>query len=211
MGGLVTRYFIEHGPPIPLSYLPANPVHNLVTIGTPELGSPLATTLLANASTPLPSNNQDPVANFLCVPLIQSTGSCTLGGLFASMGRTVGTGIASLVPGNQPTGSEPYYAVEGSAPESSFPPLPGSCTELVLDDLLVDFVPGQSDYGILGGYPNDTIVPGSSQSYGSQQMAPISGVVHTSLCRGIDTGETVSPAVWTQVAYWLLGGSGVAP
>jgi len=39
MGGLVTRYFIANAnkPPYPLSYLPANPVHQLITIGTRTL------------------------------------------------------------------------------------------------------------------------------------------------------------------------------
>jgi len=207
MGGLVTRYFLDNPPPYSLSYLPSNPVHKLITIGTPQVGSPLATTLWNNRTTVAIPADISPVVAALCSLL----SSCTLGDLFARLDKPVSTGVQSLIPGNQVMGSQVYSSILGEAPESSFPPLPGSCTELLLDILLAAFLPSQTDYGILGGYPNDTIVQGSSQSAGAGQTSPVSGIVHTSLCGGYDTGETGSQVVWSQAAYWLMGGSGAAP
>src|SRR5579862_405327 len=77
--------------------------------------------------------------------------------------------------------------------------------------VLLGFIPGETNYSLLGGYPNDTIVPGDSQTFGSQQAAPITGVVHVSLCSGLDTGEAVSTGVWNQTVYWLRGGAGISP
>ena len=46
MGGLVTRYYLGMGSQNAAPYLASNPVHKLITIGTPHLGSNLAAQLL---------------------------------------------------------------------------------------------------------------------------------------------------------------------
>lgn len=214
MGGLVTRWFTQAGPPYPLSYLPFDPVHQLVTVGTPQAGSPLATTLWNNQNTvEVPNPPTTSIVDAACIFYFASS-PCTLGGLFGKLGMPVSTGVQSLQGGLPLLSSEVYNSIVGQAPESSTPPSPGSTTENILNTLLGAFVPGATDYGILGGYPNDTIVPGSSQSSGAAQTATISGIVHTNLCDALgtllcsDEGETASPCVWAQAAFWLMGGSG---
>jgi hypothetical protein len=214
MGGLVTLYFINQGfTPAPLLPLPANPVHKLVTIGTPEQGTPLALALWNNMGTALPPSvwQNEPELRQYCNSA-NPGGACSLGEVFAAMGRPVTSNVPniesavqSLIPGNQPTGLDSYYAVVGEAN-------PGSCTELLLNLSIGDFIPGESDFSYLGP-GSDTIVPQNSQSFGapSNEVVPISGVVHVSLCGALDAGETVSAGVWNQTLYWLLGGSGVAP
>ena len=134
MGGLVTRYFVTHGPPLPSSELLPNPVHKLITIGTPHQGTPLATLL---------EMKQGNVAMSVTVGLACQSYSipppCTLAKLFASMGKIVDTGaatsgVASLEPTYPPLlalgGS--YSSIVGQAPLPS-PSLPaGSLTQAFL-------------------------------------------------------------------------------
>jgi pimeloyl-ACP methyl ester carboxylesterase len=199
MGGLVTRYYIEKGPPFALSYLPIDPIHKLITIGTPELGSALATTLWDNQAKVLPLAGVSPTVGYLC----SFFSVCTLGDIFAQQGMPIATGVLSLEPGNAnlPSGSEPFGAIVGQAPQA-----PLSVTELKLDLLIGSFVPDNTITNILGS-PNDTIVSAGSQSAGAVDTATVSGIVHTPLSPG-DTGETASPCVFAQAAYWLMGGSG---
>lgn len=199
MGGLVTRYFMEYGPPYPISFLPSNPVHQLITIGTPQLGTPLASMLLQN------QQNFPALISPTLAALCSALSTCTLGDLFTYvLDRPLNTGVMSLVaPENQVIGGL-YNSVVGQAPDPS-------CTGTVLNLLLDAFVPGNSIDGILGS-GNDTIVGASSQEAGAAGTATIPLIVHTSLCGGFDTGETNSQAVWTQVSYWLMSGkTGVAP
>ncbi len=196
MGGLVTIAFTEQKPPYPLSYLPSDPVHQLITIGTPHLGSELATTLW---------NNRDNIAvtTTEIAELCAVIPSCTLGNLLAVRGKRVDTAVESLIPGHQVAPARDYSSIVGNAPNSS-------CTSLLLNLLLRSFVPGKTIDGLLGS-GNDTIVSEASQYTGAANIVTINRIVHSSLCWGLDTGETASQAVWTQAAYWLMGGSGFAP
>jgi uncharacterized repeat protein (TIGR01451 family) len=210
MGGLATRYFMSRGPYAASPQLLPNPVHALVTIGTPHDGSPLATTLVNN-------QNQQNVSGVIdgIVCLARNIHPCTLGAVMASSGNTVGAGVKSLELGSPQLGallsSNVFDAIAGQAPTN-----PMSTTEGWLDSLIGGFLPGQSVATILGGQPNDTIVPVSSQAPGSPgqaDAATVSGIVHTPVCPlgCSDTGETQSTAVWQQAYYWLTGGTGTAP
>jgi hypothetical protein len=174
----------------------------LITIGTPHLGSQLATTLVLNQTQSIVSTN--PFVNLLClVPF------CELGNALGVLGKPVGAGgVQSLEPGSTPlralTPSSAFSALVGQAPTN-----PASTTENLLNLLIKAFIPGWSVARILGE-PNDTIVPASSQqpggsvagqtdaATGQTDTVTISGVVHASLCDDVisaltncsDTGET---------------------
>jgi len=138
MGGLVARYFMSQGPPSPSPDLLPNPVHKLITIGTPHLGSSLATTLDANqGNLPGPVLLLYPELLLWC-PL----SNCTLGSLMGAFGHQVGAGTQSLEPNSTALGelspSNEFAAIVGQAPTS-----PISLTEGLLDALIGAFVPGQ--------------------------------------------------------------------
>ena len=207
MGGLVARYLISTPGSLPPVLLP-NPVHNLITIGTPHLGSNLATALVNNKdATTVLTAFTPPEVQLLCLGF----SSCTLGDAMGALGHRVDTGAESLEPGSTElmalSSSNIFTAIAGSAPT------PLSVTEIMLDILINTFLPGRTVGTILNGQPNDTIVPVPSQipPGAADSAPPIAGIVHTSLCGSCDTGEAASPSVWAQAYHWLTGGTGSAP
>ncbi len=220
-GGLVTRYFmspvgatVRAGNP---ALLP-NPVHKLITIGTPHLGTQLATALELHLSATPPSHSLE---SAVCAA---NNVVCTLTNFFRAIGRTVDTGVLSFVPSTYPLNAlDPqnhFGAIVGLAPHILL--VPSSATELFLNQVILDFLPGLQSVGtILGTTLHDTIVPASSQnpsSPGQTDSATVSGIVHANLCLlpvislvCPDIGETASPDVWAQAYYWLSGGTGTAP
>jgi probable HAF family extracellular repeat protein len=201
MGGLVSRYFISN--PISEPVLLHNPVHKLITIGTPHLGTALASTLVNNAA--LTSGAGAVVAAWCAF-----TSPCSLGGLLSSLGKSPSTGAISMEPGSAAleslSSSSALSAMTGAAPS------PISTTESLLDIAIGAFVPGATVANILGS-TNDTLAATSSQDppTAADSALAISGVVSSSLCGACDLGETASPAVWAQAYYWLTGGTGTAP
>ena len=201
-------------------------MHKLITIGTPHQGTLLATSL---ANNPNQQNAGGVLDGIICAR--KNINPCTLGGVFVSNGNTVSTGVRSLEPNSMqlqelsPTST--FSAIVGEAPTNLI-----STTELVLDNIIGGFLPGQSVATILAQV-NDTIVPVYSQgpclqgltqtctaATGQADTATVNGVVHASLCQGWsfigvslcpDTGETQSAAFWAQAYWWLTGGTGTAP
>jgi len=217
MGGLVARYFLSAAGYLGNPALLPNPVHKLITIGTPHLGSNLATTLFNNQDQPV--EVLGPVVQALCLTL----SPCTLGGVFGALGKPIGAGVQSLEPGSPQhfslSSANVFSSIVGTAP-----PTVGSVTEVLLDALIGAYLPGQSVASILSNQLNDTIVPITSQDPpGAWDTATISGIVHTNLCDALpplsvallgpcpDTGETQSTAVWAQAYWWLTGGTAYAP
>ena len=206
MGGLVARAFMTANSNSALSpiFLP-NPIHNLITMGTPHEGTSLAVKLDT-----LPSPRDippDPLLASWCSPI---TG-CTLQQLFANMGKPTGLGTQSLEPNaNQLQSLSPnnqFAAIVGQAAIS-----PQSCTETLLDVIVNDFFPGQSISSILGNRYNDTVVSAASQSpnsAGRTDSITISPLVHATAPLCSDTDEPHSWEVWEQAYYWLTGGTGV--
>jgi pimeloyl-ACP methyl ester carboxylesterase len=216
MGGLLTRSFLDNtsdqAPYFPAApFLPSNPVHKLITIGTPHNGSPLAVTLF---------NNESKSAVIVPPPffvLCHLFSTCTLADLMGALGKNVrGGAVQSLEEGiSSAPKNYTFNSIVGAAPTYSL-------TETALNALINIFLPGDTVNGILGGPDNDTIVPASSQVPLPLNLntATIDGIVHTSLCQGWslsgvslcpDTGETASQAVWCQALYWLMGGTGPIP
>ena len=204
MGGLVARYLISQAPSLPATELLSSPVHKLITIGTPNLGSELAEKLEENKdSPPIQLLPVSPLAYALCLTFT----ACTLGEVMNVLDKPVGTGVESLEPAYPPLArlsSSTFSAITGEAP-------PSSLTEGLLDALITPWLPGQSVASILGE-PNDTIVDADSQQPGPVDgqidSATVKGVVHSSICvLGFcpDVGETQSPQVWQQAYYWLTG------
>ena len=207
MGGLVTRYFMSTAGYLGNPALLSNPVHKLVTIGTPHQGSPLATLLWQGQAL-----TGAPWVSVFC--LYNGISPCTLGALMASQGSVVDTGVLSLTPPsaipdydsplNALSPSNQYSALVGQAPTQ-----PESGTESELTTLIGAFYSGQTDESVLGP-ANDTIVQATSQSSGATATATVDGIVHEALVLG-DVGETAYPPVWNQVLYWLVGGTGPPP
>ncbi len=208
MGGLVTRYLMYAGAPTP-TYLPPSPIHQLITVGTPQDGSPFAN-FLEDYQNNKPTNIPQPFGT-----LCQITNACTLGAVLGVMGLPVGPAYVALEQGLAPY-SQPYKSIVGIAPDPS-------STGTLLNAVLNAYAPSSTVDGILGT-PNDTIVPAVNQNVGAIDTATITNIVHTSLAcirqavplvGGLcadNTGETASSAVWNQAVYWLLGeGTGQAP
>jgi hypothetical protein len=237
MGGLVTRYYMNNrdqmmqsGKLPRRSVIYQNPVHQLITIGTPHLGSELATQLFNNKKNVLQVPPR--LLARLILSLIESanvpgliavgagitgcatTDFCTLGNVLSIAGKKVGDGVVSLIPSNTTSNlpnQDQYKAIVGNAPSSSFSGLlDASVTEKLLNILIGGFIPGKSVDSILGT-DNDTIVANASQAYGANQSNLVSDVVHTTIIPGVDTGETENTAVFSQVFEWLTKGRTPTP
>jgi hypothetical protein len=198
MGGLVSRWFINNNVP---GFLPSNPVHKLITIGTPQIGSPIATALVSNQQ----NGTNDLLVEGICFVL--SINPCNLSTLFLDIGKPIGPGAISLENGIQNQQS-PYSSMVGLKPAQS-------TTETALNWLVGAFIPGQTIDSILQTDNNDTLVSQASQQSGASDSASISGLVHTSVCPTIfgietcsDVGETRSGFFFYQALYWLMGGQG---
>jgi len=209
MGGLVTREFMSHGPPAPYSadLIPNTSIHKLITVGTPYLGSKLASTLDEHAADlPVVVKGLPPTL-MACLAAEAFGKSCTLAGVLATQDMKVGTGTQSLEPGSKEllglSDQNKYFSMAGWSPL-----LPHSHTEIGLDAFLKAYLPGETVDSILGD-PNDTIVAAKSQKGTPVESATIEDTVHTATF-GDDPalGETHNPAMWNQAVYWLLGGSG---
>jgi hypothetical protein len=212
MGGLVTRYFSAQPQPL----LPLNPVHKLITIGTPHAGSPLATALFDNRTQEVLPIDGAFVAFAVCRQ--NGISPCLLNKVFENDGKQVDAGgVESLIPEPDSKNmdvtqawrmlaSSPlaYSAIVGNAP-------PSSATESKLTLLIHSFLSGKTDSSILnpaGNEPHDTIVPARSQAAGSTESAVVPNVVHAALTgpeKRLRRGETMSPDVWNQVYKWLTG------
>ena len=191
MGGLVTRYLLSSGLSSPAPDLLSNPVHQLITVGTPHSGSKLATTLDTGQGVLVGGGN--PFLLPLCL-----VGPCTLGGVMAAIGRPVGTGTQSLEPGSSSlqalSATNAFQAIVGDATGS-----PESVSEELLDILISAFLPGLTVANVLNE-DNDTIVGISSQGPSGSAATTIPGIVHANLCGAIavpswlcpDVGETQS-------------------
>lgn len=198
MGGLVTRSFINQNVS---GFLPANPVHTLITIGTPQVGTPVATALVSNEN----NNTGDLLAEGICQVLFINP--CSLSKIFMYIGKPIGAGVISLENGIQDQ-QNTYSSMIGLKPSQS-------TTETTLNWLVNAFIPGQTIDSILQTDSNDTIVSQTSQTSGASDSSSISGVVHTSVCPTIfgiqtcsDVGETRSSSIFSQALYWLMGGTG---
>jgi hypothetical protein len=206
MGGLVTRFFLSTNQASASPELPSNPVHRLITIGTPHLGSALAALLVQNVN-----QTQQGSDSLIKTTLCAQAPLCTLGAVFGLRGKTIGSGLQSMA-GPDPLSPQlqmlsptnEFSAIVGAEPSS------GSPTESILNYLIGQFLPGLTVDNALGT-PNDTIVAATSQEpIGTANItdnATICNVVHTAIDPG-DIGETRSHAIWQQVLWWLLGGTG---
>lgn len=208
MGGLVARYLLTSMKSTPLpSYaaiLPSAPVHKLVTVGTPHLGSALATSLVQN-KTVLISPKASTIIKDLC-PGGSVTG-CTLGAFFANQNKAIGTGALSLEPSNTrsllASDTTQYSAVVGVKPTSS-------ATELALNTMIDAFLPGATVTSLLGTSTSDTVVPVTSQMSNATDWVEVNGVVHAPVFpfdQYIDDTETQTHAIWTEVLSALQGTS----
>jgi hypothetical protein len=203
MGGLVTRYFLENTLKS-IHYLPARPVREFITIGTPHTGSKLAEKLWAH---------QNDEALFpgsillwdICINLIRKP--CTLSNVLAWRDKIVDTAVEHLQTG-LPSDNTDYRAIVGHAPGTS-------TTETALDFIVGGFLAPQTVDSILGPQ-HDTIVHESSQraeyagTSRAREIVSLPDIVHTALAPWND-GETSTPAVWRQVLYWLMGGKKASP
>ena len=207
MGGLVARYYLSQRDPSENNALLPNPIHNLVTVGTPHLGSDLATTLGNNARQPVVNLNAWVLG--LCTLSLTPPSTCTLNDALSAIHHPIDTGVLSLEPGSIDlsllSSSNQYDAAIGEAPTN-----PISTTESILDQIIGGFLPPQTISSILGG-ANDTIVTKVSQAGTPAGCEIIPGVVHTSALPLSDCPETLSGLVWAQAFHWLTGGVGDAP
>jgi pimeloyl-ACP methyl ester carboxylesterase len=209
MGGLVARYYLSVLPPPSGAFLSANPVHKLITIGTPHNGTPLAVELDKIKDVLL---TKTVILNQICI--LKLGVACPISKLLSAFGRHVSSGVTSLEKGLRPgvvPESHDFDVIAGEAPLSAAPPLPTSNMEAVLDLLLL--TSGNTVPSLLGT-ESDILVPQASQMASLNghvgEKTIIKGVVHLRAW-GADVGELNSPAVFKQAIFWLLGGTGAAP
>ena len=163
MGGLVTRYFLSTSGYTANPALLPNPVHQLITIGTPHSGTPFATALANNQNQTLALQNADPEEQAICQASLSCQQGITLGGMMGLLGKNIDTAVQSMEPGSLQlkalSPSNVFSAIVGTAP------ILLSATEAGLDAVLSGFLPGQTVASIVG-QPNDTIVPAASETGG---------------------------------------------
>jgi len=222
MGGLVTLYFLNQGfTPAPVVTLPNNPVHKLVTIGTPYVGSPLASELWRIKDQPpitLLGLIPNPVFQVLCSNWALALDKCTPTVIFGKFGHPIVSGVPGVPSAIQSLQSGlgslsspfPHSAIVGETTGSP------RATELALDAIIGIYAPGVTDSSLFGGLPNDTIVSASGQAApNSSDFVTVTGVEHVSLCQVASwipgctnfdfSGETQSSAVFSQALSSLMG------
>ena len=201
MGGLVARQYESSSGYSENPALLGNPIRSLITIGTPHLGTNLATTLWNDQGQALV--NPNPIVQGFC---FLAGGCVSLGEVFDLTGHAVDSAVASLSQSSTQISNlsqSSFDAVVGEAPTN-----PLSTTESTLNAIIGAFLPNQTVTSILGGQASDTIVPVGSASAGSADCAAVPGIVHAAM-GAPDTGETRSGAMWVQAFHWLTGGSGL--
>ena len=215
-GGLAIRYFLATqwylGDPVLLS----NPVHQLITIGTPHLGTQLAATL---ETSPSPAAAVGSLPWIYC--LFEPISPCTLTNFLNFIGRPVQLGVAAMEPASPQlamlSAQTAYSPIVGLATVPA--EFPQQITEPLWNSIIGGFLPGETVETILSTNQHDTIVPQLSQAGGNAGAIAIPGIVHADLCAAVfitgnlcpDTAETASQPVWAQAYYWLTGGSGAVP
>jgi pimeloyl-ACP methyl ester carboxylesterase len=205
MGGLVTRYYMSNSGYSENPALLANPIHTFITIGTPHLGTNLATVLENNQNTTTVLADLNPEVDAFC-SLLQV---CTAGTAFGLLGMPIDSAVASLEPGSpQITGLSPSTTYDAIVGES---PTPISLTEGLLDVFINAFIPGQTVSSILDGKLNDVVVPVGSQAPScGTNCVTVPNVVHTGFVP-LDCDEKHDAVAWSQAFYWLTGGTGNGP
>ncbi len=181
MGGLVARYFLDCGPihcadqpPWP-AYFVYRPVHTLIFVGTPHSGSPLAVALWQNR-TAYPALLRSSAMLAYCV-----FSPCRFDELFRKLGKEIGTGVEKLQTGIGPASAPlaDYRYIVGVAPSALG--LPSSISENLLNAVIKAYLPTETISSLMGGLPNDTIVPAWSQADGVGPKVQIQGLIHAVL------------------------------
>lgn len=193
MGGLIARQFVSAS----LDTKLPNPVHLLVTVGTPHRGSPLAVELDKNKAAVV----QSAIVPWKIKLICRLLKSCTLGGVLGFAGREVDSGVKDLRSPLTLTGGGPYRAIVGTTPTQSM-----TWTESWLNEAFTAFMPSKTIKSMLGepGF-HDTIVPRDSQIGDSSHVSFVPGLVHAKWPLTSDTEETSSQEVWHQIIAWLMG------
>jgi hypothetical protein len=202
-----------------------NPVHQMITVGTPHQGSQFANLLVLNAPALIVRPTPWLAAAIAFGEDPSLWGANTLGSFMNILGDNITAGAVSsfsvnsgsLLQLNSPADGSPSFPfrdIVGVAPPDTGAGelLFGTETQLNLA-LALAGVPATVNSTLTPG-PYDTIVTSTSQGYlvagasSLNDLATIDDVVHTPILEITDTGETQSPAVWNQILYWLAGGQG---
>ena len=124
----MTRYLEENGAPVTF-YLPSKFVHSLITVGTPNTGTAMATTLWKYKDAVLALSN--PIYLKLCGLSLP----CTLSEVLSEQGKVVDTAVEDMRTALSTPTVETYKSLAGDAPPAS-----GLAAEF--NALLASFVPG---------------------------------------------------------------------
>ena len=119
MGGLVTRHFINGRPTTPVYF---NPVHQLITVGTPHHGTPLANVFLSNRKNQTTNTLAGALVRRFCsnnkpAPIVP----CTLEMVFAAQNKQVDSAVQSLASGLSDDNNSRYSSIVGQVPPIALP------------------------------------------------------------------------------------------
>jgi pimeloyl-ACP methyl ester carboxylesterase len=219
MGGLVSRSLTTASGYSSVHTRNLGAIHQIVTLDTPEIGSQLATFLIAH-------ENDTPISDQFIWSEICGRVTDTVAQCFAYLGDPIGGAVQSLQPTDKglldaPNPNLPnaiWRAVTAQAPKNAV-------LSALIDLLIKSFVapPAPTINSILGTPDNDAIVTVSSQHYGhaniAGQVAYLRGLAHTDVpfvslfSTGYSSASVIhSPLVNSYILCWLTtAGSTACP
>lgn len=183
MGGLVTRWFVELSSYLSDATFAEGVVHKVITIGSPHLGSPLATDLLQN------DNSCTRDLNSLLGNVTFATAShkseSTTGAVNDLQGDGFGGSLSAALQQLQNPSPHPFpfALIQGLASQSQFNAVNDSLNAEIIratcaGNPLADDLTG-SGWPTVFQQASDTIVPALSASNGNYAATVVNGVVHS--------------------------------
>jgi len=183
MGGLVTRWFVELSSYLSDATFAQGVVHKVVTIGSPHLGSPLATDLLQNDNSC--TRNLNSLLGNVTFATASHNSETTTGAVNDLQGDGFGGSLSAALQQLQNPSPHPFpfALIQGLASQSQFNAVNNSLNAEIIratcaGNPLADDLTG-SGWPTVFQQASDTIVPALSATNGNFTATIVNGVVHS--------------------------------